>query len=156
MVLHRERFPPDRSRCQDEWGWRFPEALAAGECAKRLCLSHEQYAATLARLRPGRGPCQALRDLLGRCRREGIAVALVAMPEASAFRNWYSRRGRAESRRLLAELHRTYGVEVIDANRWLPDGDFADGHHLLAAGADRFTRRLIGEIQRFLATAPPR
>jgi hypothetical protein len=116
-----------------------------------LQLSYQQYAATLRDFRPGRGPCWALRDLLSRCRREGICVAVVVMPEATPFRSWYSPRTRAELRHLLAEMHDRYGAEIINANAWLPDEDFVDGHHVQAAGAAAFSLRLCAEVKRLLA-----
>ncbi len=106
---------------------------------------------TLKQIQPGRGPCQALHDLAARCRREGIPVALVIMPESSFFRSWYSPRSRALVQRVLAELQAVHGTPVIDANQWLDDEDFFDGHHVLERGADKFTARLREEVQRLLA-----
>jgi hypothetical protein len=145
-----ELFPRDQSYDQDEWGCRWPEALTDEHCAIRLCLCQLQYAATLARMRPGEASRRALHDLLACCRREGIAVALLVMPESSTFRSWYSPEGWAESERLLADLRDAHGVEVIDANRWIADKEFSDGQHLRGDGATHFTTRLIGEIQRLL------
>jgi hypothetical protein len=48
-------------------------------------------------------------------------------------------------------LRQTYGVECIDAQCWLPDYDFADGHHALLDGAFNFTRRIRAELPRLLA-----
>ena len=149
-TLYPERFPRDQSYDQDEWGCRWPESLTDEDCATRLRLCRLQYAATLAQMQPGDASRRALHDLLACCRREGIPVALLVMPESSTFRSWYSPQGWAESERLLAELRDTHGVEVIDANRWIDDRAFSDGHHLRADGATRFTTRLIGEIQRLL------
>ena len=39
----------------------------------------------------------------------------------------------------------------VDAQRWLDDADFEDGHHLLPHGADVFTERLQKELPRLLA-----
>jgi hypothetical protein len=150
-VLDPKKVLPDCTPMQDEWGCRFPESATAQQRRFRLWYSHHQYGATLKDFRPGRGPVRALRDLLGRCRREGIPVALVIMPEASVFRSWYSPRTRQVLQRLLAEMHETYGAEIIDANRWLPDEYFVDGHHMIAAGAAAFSVRLCAEVERLLA-----
>jgi hypothetical protein len=146
--------PRDFAPLQDEWGCRLQETLTAAECWQRLAVSHHECAATVARLRLGKGPCRALRDLLARCRRERIPVALVVMPEASVFRGWYTPSAEAAVGRFLAELQRDYGVEVIDARRWVKDRDFADGHHVLAGGADVFTTRLSAEVLRLLRPWP--
>jgi hypothetical protein len=149
-LLFPGRFPRDQSYDQDEWGCRWPEPLTDQDCAARLRLCRRQYAATLAQMRPADAPRRALHDLLACCRREGIPVALLVMPESSTFRSWYCPEGWAESERLLAELREAHGVEVLDANRWIDDGEFTDGHHLRAEGATHFTTRLVGEIQRLL------
>jgi len=154
LTLHPERFPRDQSYDQDVWGWRLPEPLTDADCAARLHVCRLQYAATLAQMHPGNASRRALHDLLACCRREGIAVALIVMPESNAFRSYYSPQGWAESEQLLAELSNTHGVEVIDAGHWIDDREFADGHHLRAEGATRFTTRLIGEIQRLLRQSP--
>ena len=57
------------------------------------------------------------------------------------FRSWYPPAVRSEIDAYLAGLSREYAVPVIDAHAWVGDGVFADGHHLLPAGADAFTER---------------
>lgn len=151
VKLEPEKAPRDFAPLQDEWGCRMQEVLTEQERAERLEAVRRQYALTLAFMRPGDGPCRALRDLLACCRREHIPVALVVMPEASVFRSWYSFPAEEEARRFLAELRREFGVEVIDGRCWVADKDFADGHHVLAGGADAFTTRLRAEVQRLLA-----
>ena len=143
--------PLDLVPLQDEWGSRVPLSFSPEQCRQRLGLTCNQFAPTLNCFRPGRGPCRALGDLLDCCRREGIPVALIVMPESSTFQSWYSHDGRDALRRLLVEVRQTYAVDVIDARRWLDDEDFSDGHHPLPVGADRFTTRLLPEIQRLLA-----
>jgi hypothetical protein len=48
--------------------------------------------------------------------------------------------------RLYVELGSEYGALAIDANDWVPDMDFRDGHHLQAEGAHIFTARLIAAL----------
>lgn len=76
------------------------------------------------------------------CRAEGIELTLLLTPEGSDFRSWYSAESVAAVEQFCAELNRDYGLRLIDARRWLPDEEFVDSHHMLSAGADRFTRRL--------------
>ena len=127
----------------------------AAELQRRRKLAHEGYSPGLSRFRLGKIPTKALRELLDLCRREKLPAALVVMPESSAFRSWYSPEARTAIRGLLDQLNQTYGVEVIDAERWVADEDFEDGHHTLLHGADVFTYRLYAELPRLLAQSKP-
>jgi hypothetical protein len=89
---------------------------------------------------------QATRELLELCRRERVAVALLATPESSPFRTWYSAAARLEIEQYLARISREYGVPVIDARAWLPDSDYSDSQHPLQRGAVVFTHRLGREV----------
>ncbi len=134
----------------DPFGWMLPCPYTQEQLARRLAASRELYHPVLSRFRIGKGPVRAMRDLVALCRRKRIAVVLVVMPESSAFRGWYSAEGRDAPRRLLQELRETQGVQVIDANEWVGDNDFIDGHHVLARGSWVFTARLRHELQLLL------
>jgi hypothetical protein len=107
-------------------------------------------AATIAQYRPwfhefrlGGACCDALRETLRLCRREHIGAALVLMPEATEYRDTlYSPESWAQIEAFVADLSREFDVPVINARDWVPSDEFADGHHLIAAGAERFTERL--------------
>ena len=109
------------------------------------------YRPGLSRFRLGKKPSQALHELLDLCRSEKIPAALVIMPESSQFRSWYSDEAKTVLHGFLDELSQTYGVSVIDANCWIADDDFEDGHHTLYHGADVFTNRLQAELPRLLS-----
>jgi hypothetical protein len=111
----------------------------------------EMYGPTLQHFRLGEKPAQAMHDLLARCRREGIPVALVLMPITKEFQELIPAEGRAELEKLLAELCERYGSSLIDASNWLDKEDFDDGHHVLKTGARKFSTRMIDEIQKLLA-----
>ncbi len=98
------------------------------------------------RLFPARD--QALHDLLTLCADEGIQAALLLMPEGRTFQALYSPRTRRFLDAYCVRLHEDYGVPIIDARDWVAEEDFADGHHLLARGADVFTRRFGREALR--------
>jgi hypothetical protein len=132
----------------DERGWRLPEDLTPPKVAGYWGIACNLFTRSLHEFQLARGPSRALRDLLEVCRRERIPVVLVVMPESTTFRSWYSPEGQAGPRRLLAKLRERYGVEVIDATEWMPDGEFLDGHHLLPRGARAFTDRLGEELRR--------
>ncbi|MGH7195062.1 MAG: hypothetical protein ACREJM_16235, partial [Candidatus Saccharimonadales bacterium] len=90
---------------------------------------------------------RAIREVAELCRAEGVELTLLLTPEGSDFRSWYSPESVAAVERFCADLRREYGLGVIDARRWLPDEEFIDSHHMLAAGADRFTRRLGARLE---------
>ncbi len=139
------RFP------HDPWGWMLPHPCTDQVRAWRLAATWKSYGPTLSQFRMGKGPTRAMHDLVAFCREKRIPVVLVTMPESTLFRSWYSPEGRAGPRRLLEELHKAYGVPVIDANDWVEDNDFIDGHHVLARGSWVFTARLRHELQTLLA-----
>jgi hypothetical protein len=142
----------------DDWGWHIPFSIPwpATERLGRLVLGYVNYYPELHHFRLGEKQTQALHELLDLCRREMIPAALVVMPESSLFRSWYSDEAKTQLRGLLDELSRTYGVAVIDANSWLAEDDFEDGHHALRHGADVFTSRLHAELPRLLAQSKAR
>jgi hypothetical protein len=134
----------------------------------RPSVSAEQYAWAFERARQEYGACLRefrvtpngdgpLRELLATCRRHGIGLVLLTMPESRAFRGLYPPGARTAIDDYLNGLGRTYGACWIDARDWLPDEAFVDGHHLLAASATEFSSRL-GPIlfgSRPLATGGP-
>ncbi|MGH7171298.1 MAG: hypothetical protein ACRELG_13550 [Gemmataceae bacterium] len=121
----------------------------------RWACSVNMYGDSLKHFRLGTaGPVQALRDLLARCRREHIPVALVRVPMGNNFRALFPAKARADLDNLFAELSK--GVHAIDASHWLPTEDMDDGHHVLHTGATKYTTRMIEEVHKILAlTEPP-
>jgi hypothetical protein len=129
----------------DRWGW----TDHGGEFSRLRELSRN-WAPSLAHYHLGKGPAQAMHDLLQCCRREGIPVVLVVTPESAEFASWYSEECQASTDRFLEELRAKYGVAIINARQWLSDDAFADGHHVHAGGAQAFTTRLSAELQGLL------
>ena len=112
---------------------------------RALDQARREYYATLQNFRLGKGPCEAMRELLQTCRREHIGVAFVWVPEGPVFRSWYTPQAEARTRAFLKECNRAYGVPLIDAREWVPEEEFSDSHHLRPPGARRFTERLARE-----------
>ncbi len=135
----------------DPWGWRVPEELTPEKRARYQGVAWNLFYHSLGQFQMGKGPRHAMRDLLARCRREGIPVALVLLPESTTFRSWYSEEGRAGPRRLVARWREDFRVDVIDATAWIADREFIDGHHLEPAGVEQLTARLREEVRRLLA-----
>jgi hypothetical protein len=101
-------------------------------------------------------PVAALEALLGLCRREGIPVTLVLMPEGAPFRALYTPAAREALTGLLSRLRRNWSVPVVDARLWVEDAGFWDNHHMVWTGAVRFTERLGREAVRPALASLPR
>jgi hypothetical protein len=139
----------DVRECTDSHGWaKTPfDSVTPEEHERGLKTAWKQYRYALGGFRLGGPACAALEDLLAFCRSEQIPAALVFMPESSAFLSWYTPEALQEVNAFMTELCDSYEVGLIDARTWIPDDRFADGHHLLPAGAERFTERLAEELR---------
>jgi hypothetical protein len=107
---------------------------------------HALYQGYLDQFVLGGPGVEALRELLARCRSDGVAAALVLMPEGPAFRSWYPPQTLEQIQTFLGGLQHDFGVPVVDARTWLMEEDFRDSHHMWKSGAARFTRRLCTEF----------
>ena len=128
----------------DAHGWNVmpAEVRTSQRYQSALETARREYASLLANFKLGGASCQALREMLTICRREGIATALVLMPEGEDFRSWYPQAADNEINSFLADLGRQFSIPVIDGRRWVEDANFLDSHHLLAPGAERFSHSL--------------
>lgn len=136
----------------DSRGWHLSLPVVAPAVHEiRMALAFAGYWPGMRNFRIGKTPYRAMHELFDLCRREKIPCALVLMPEDTRVRSWYTPQAKTAIRNLLDELRQTYGVETIDAQTWLPDWDFEDGHHPLLGGALTFTRRIRAELPRLLA-----
>lgn len=142
-------------RLMDSRGWaRFPfETVDADYRAAQTDRAREEYEQNLRDFKVSEISDRILRDLVADCRRERIAVSFFLMPEASAFRSWMTDASRVELKTYLERLSKDLNVPIFDASGWLPDEAFADGHHLLAPAAKRFSARFGRE---FLGIRPVR
>jgi len=91
---------------------------------------------------------RTLRDLVARCRKDGIAVAFFAMPEGPAFQSWYPRGVNDGMDAHMQSLSQELRVPCFDFTAGFAENEFADSHHLLKAGASRFTRKFTEECLR--------
>jgi hypothetical protein len=85
---------------------------------------------------------RALRDLVGRCRTERIAVAAVWAPESPAYCALYTQAGRTVTADYTRSLTTDLGLRVFPAPEHLAEEDFVDGIHLVRDGAARYSRWL--------------
>jgi hypothetical protein len=139
----------------DPGGWAPCPIGATPEAQRRLFAEvHAHHAEVLRSFRPGPDTERVRRALLERCRREGIRVALLFLPEARDFQECYPPAVRAAVDRSLVWQSREYGVPFLDARNWVADADFADGQHLRPAGAAAFTARFGREVLPRLGRLP--
>jgi hypothetical protein len=137
----------------DECGWEpLPVVRPTPEGRQAAVeITRKSFASTLEGFRLGGASCQALHDLLALCKTEHLRTALVVMPESSEFRGWYPPAARAEINVFLSDLSHEFAVPLVDANTWMADDDFSDGHHLLADAAAAFSERLTPVVASLLA-----
>jgi hypothetical protein len=162
ILLHqyaRGLLPPCPLR-EDGWqrmdrsGWLLRQGLGEEpqECRRRADHTYGQFAPALRDFVQSEESDRALRETLALCREEGIAAALLFMPETREFQGWYPPAVREQVDAYLARLSGEYGVALIDARDWVPDADFGDAYHLLPRGAAAFTERCGREaLPRLLA-----
>jgi hypothetical protein len=140
-------------------GWiRFDKPdMSDAERARRFAHSEREYRNALSRFAVNPDIARVYRDLIDRCRAEGIAVALFFMPESPRFRQWTSPETKHTIMAFVHTLARESGTAVFDATDWIDrETDFSDGHHLLAHGAIPFSERFGREcLAPWLATLPP-
>jgi hypothetical protein len=110
--------------------------------SKALAEARREYADTLQAAPAAGSGCDALRELLAACRRDGVPAALVVMPEGPVFRSWYAPETWKWIQAWLEQVAHENGAALINAREWIAEDEFMDSHHLLPRGADRFSERL--------------
>ncbi len=126
----------------DSHGWRARTDIITEDYRKQSTeIALSQYDEPCASTNIAREPVRALERLLAFCRREGIPVGLVLMPEGTEFRALYTPEARAACAAMLDRLQQRWGVQVVDARTWVDDRGFWDTHHMLAVGARQFSER---------------
>jgi Protein of unknown function (DUF1574) len=127
---------------------------------EQFALEHmrQDYGTRLSKFVLGGQACRGLIELLDLCRQERVAVALVLMPEGSAFRALYSGSTWNQIEGFLGAAAERHHVPIINTRLWLPDSAFVDAHHMFQEGAEQFTTRfgtecVIPLVDRLLAKA---
>ena len=138
-----------------DYGWlAFPSATPE-ERRRGTENAKTEYSAMLNEYRVTEPADRALRTLLAICRQERIEAALFVMPEGSEFRACYTPAARSRFNDYMALISRQFELAVYDATEWCDDDDFWDSHHLLQAGAKRFSARFGQQaLADFLARSP--
>jgi hypothetical protein len=135
----------------DAWGWwpgvRDDDAETVR--AERADVGENPFRVYLDGFSIGTEADRALRDLLNECRADGVAAALIILPESLAFRTLYAPEAETNWRTHLAGIVKDFGVPVLNAREWDKFGpDLPDHVHLTRGGAERFSLRLMAELPR--------
>ena len=135
----------------DAWGW-WPGMREQDIEEHRRTKGFDHYKAfapMLDHFRVGEKANRAIRDLLCECRDDGVAVAMIVMPEGKRFRDLYTPEADREWQTHLNQLSAEFELPVLNTRTW---DEFApempDHVHLIQEGATRFTRRLGEELPR--------
>lgn len=141
----------------DAWGCRIlcDDPATPEYRAQRWAYAFNMYSRSLEQFKLGAGPARAMHDFLARCQREKLPVAIVVPPVTREFQDLYPQEAKVELDHFLADLVKRYDARLIDASDWMKMEEFDDGHHLLKAGADKYSTRMFGEIQKLLAQTQP-
>jgi len=126
--------------------WWTKDAVGLEEASRRLEEARVNNAARLQHFVINERATRACDELLTECRRDGVPVLLVLLPEGETFRGWYSPEARATLDAWCRDLSRRHEVPIVDARCWLTDADFSDSHHALRRGGVAFSRRFGAEV----------
>jgi hypothetical protein len=122
--------------------------VKAEDRPKFVASAYVEYVDAFRDYRPGGPGVAAVRDMLAELRAAGIRPVVLFTPESTLFRSWYGEAGNREVMALAEALAAEFGVPLVHARDWLPDDQFADGHHAIPAGAVTFTDKLGAELRR--------
>jgi hypothetical protein len=81
-------------------------------------------------------------DLIARCRTAGVAIAACWAPDSPSGRAVYTPQARATRAIRARALTDALGIPIFPTPDELTDDDFADGYHLCASGARKYSRWL--------------
>jgi hypothetical protein len=116
--------------------------VPVAERPKFVAAARAEYADAFVNYRPGGPAVASVRDMLTQLQAHRIQPILLFAPESSAFRGWYGKPGDTAVSVLAQQLAAEFRVPLVHARDWLPDDQFADGHHAVPGGAVTFTERL--------------
>jgi hypothetical protein len=143
-MLPRHQLNPWVARA-DAWGTDVVASCSPEWSSKALGYTKNAYADAMGVFTLGEEGLNVLRTLLKVCREQNIDTAVVLMPEGQTFRSWYREGAREEFELAIDKVTRECGSTLIVGSEWIDDADFVDSHHLLFAGATKFSKRLTKE-----------
>lgn len=141
---------PSATRRDDLYttGWMAIHRFSPQTWEHFAALYREWYGPSVRHWRLSPAADTALREILTLCRREGIRVSLIVLPEEGSFRSLYAPESAAAASAYLRGISAEYGVPLTETREWMADADFYDPIHLSDEGAVPFTGRLGREVLR--------
>ncbi len=91
-----------------------------------------------------------VRETIAQAHREGLAAALLLMPEGPKFRGLYPPAVAHQIDQTLLAISRESDTPLLDLRSAIGEEEFFDSHHLLPEGAARFTHCLARRIEPLL------
>lgn len=133
----------------DKWGWwRYEVRPLDAAYQKRLDDERGPYEALVKNFEVSQKYDATLHKILALCKSHNINVFLLRMPESPEFRKFYNADANQKIDAYLNKITKESGVALVDANLWIAEEGFFDGHHLNGNGAEEFTRRLAEELSK--------
>ncbi len=126
----------------DPYGRIFFRLEGTADPTRRLREEGRKHTSGLDAGSPGAVSDRAFRDLAAACHARGIKLALFRAPESPAYRAMYTPAGLASFDEYACALARDFGAPVLPAPDHMEEADFADGFHLLPAGAAKYSQWL--------------
>jgi hypothetical protein len=125
-------------------GWMpyFHQTITEEKRQDGLNQARQQYLPYFPEFAIAAMPKMAHDDLLDKAKQNNIRVAFYTMPESPIFRSWYPAEVRSTLQSYYQQLEQQHGVPVFQCADWLDvETDFADGHHLMRSGSEKFSQR---------------
>lgn len=138
----------DNKNVFDKWGWCYPffKKVSREDYFKGIQAGRRAFGPSLKDFKVTKNNDQVLREILDLCKQSDIDAFLLLMPESIDFQSIYPDQANKALESLVNHLKSDYGVVVINARSWIAPDGFIDGHHLLASGAEAFTRQFVEEL----------
>jgi hypothetical protein len=134
----------------DESGWVVPPTIRPQDRPRCLAVARQMYGSVLRTFRLSPVKLDAVRETIALAHREGLAAALVLMPEGPTFRGWYPPAVKQQIDDALLALSRASAAPLLDLREGIAEEDFSDSHHLLPDSAAHFAHCLARRIEPLL------
>ncbi len=139
-------------RTADAWGW-WPawDQVSAEKAEEGWPDVEKAYRPRYANYRIDPQHAAAYRAAVAELRGRGVPILIVRMPETERFRTLQTPEGEALADEFLKSITDKHSLEVLDCRQWAETEELPDGFHLTTRGAERVSRRLVGEVRTWWA-----
>lgn len=132
----------------DAWGWYPGVSRSHDEEGYRRALeaTKKQFNSWFETYDVAPSSDLVLRMILDLCKKSGIDVFLLRMPESVDYQAFYPHEADVLADAYLHRIEKEYNARFINARSWVDPEGFSDGQHLDHEGAVKFTLRLGEEL----------